>query len=73
MNKLTIKDITFSYEELQPLCIICGEPMYVPEINDINYDRRLQAYEKNVVKPFDIDSKLDLPNQIKYPSSIFDK
>ena len=44
---LTIKDITFSYEELQPYCINCGEPIYVPEIHDINVSRRLQAYRKN--------------------------
>lgn len=46
---LTIKGVTFTYEALQPYCINCGEPIYVPEIHDINVSRRLQAYKKNEV------------------------
>jgi hypothetical protein len=40
--------------------MICGEPIYVPEINDINYTRRLQAYEKEVNKPFTTNSNIEV-------------
>jgi len=72
---LTVGYITFTYKELQPLCITCGEPIYVPEINDINIDRKVAAYIKEVDKPFTTNSNTDnantvFPNQEIYASSI---
>lgn len=41
-----IKGVQFSCLEKQAFCTKCGDPTYVPEINDENVEVRLAAYNK---------------------------
>ena len=43
---ITIRGLTFSYVELHAHCGKCGEPIYVPEINDENVASREEGYRK---------------------------
>lgn len=38
--------ISFWYNELEAFCPICGEEVYVGEINDINHETRERAYNE---------------------------
>ena len=44
--KQTIREVSFEYEEITPICMKCGTEVYVPSINDINCGNRLTAYRK---------------------------
>ena len=44
LQKITVRDVTFEYQELNARCLECGEPMYTSEINDINVARRERAF-----------------------------
>ena len=43
---ITVRGLTFSYIELHAHCLTCGEPLYVPEINDANVQAREEGYRK---------------------------
>ena len=43
---ITIRGLTFSYVEMQAYCRCCGEPVYVPEVNDANVQARENGYRK---------------------------
>lgn len=40
--------VSFWYNELEAFCPICGEEVYVGEINDINHETRERAYKEVV-------------------------
>lgn len=44
LEKVTVRNITFEYPEMNARCTKCGEPMYVPKINDINVARIERAF-----------------------------
>lgn len=44
--ELTINDITFKYDEAEAFCVRCGNPIYVPYVNDWNVADRTEAYYK---------------------------
>ena len=45
-DEMTVRGITFSYDELQAICCTCHAELYVPEVNDWNVDRRDAAFFK---------------------------
>lgn len=44
--EMTVRGTTFNYIEQSAFCSVCGEEIYVPEINDINVMSREEAYRK---------------------------
>lgn len=44
--EMTVRGTTFSYVEQSAYCAVCGEQVYVPEINDLNVVSREEAYRK---------------------------
>lgn len=40
----TVREISFKYVEDTAVCSVCGNEVYVPEVNDRNVDRRERAY-----------------------------
>lgn len=44
--EMTVRGTTFSYVEQAAYCSVCGEQVYVPEINDLNVVSREEAYRK---------------------------
>lgn len=49
-DEMTVRGITFSYDELQAICCTCHAELYVPEVNDWNVDRRARAYFEQAYK-----------------------
>lgn len=45
-EEMTVRGIEFCYVELTAYCSVCGEELYVPEINDLNVMSREEAYRK---------------------------
>lgn len=43
-EELTIKGVSFSFDESRAYCKICGNELDVPELDDINYAARENAY-----------------------------
>lgn len=43
---MSVRGIEFSYVEHTAYCSVCGEEVYVPEINDLNVASREEAYRK---------------------------
>ena len=41
-----VKDLEISYDEMIALCKECRNEIYVPQVNDINVEARIRAYEK---------------------------
>lgn len=46
MEEITIRGTTFSYSEQTAFCSVCGEEIYVPEINDLNAQAREDSYRR---------------------------
>jgi hypothetical protein len=46
IKNIKVKDIEISYDEMFALCKECGNEIYVPQINDVNVNARIKAYEK---------------------------
>lgn len=44
--EVEVRGIHFSYVELTAVCAICGEELYVPEVNDANVQAQEDAYRK---------------------------
>lgn len=44
--EMAVRGISFSYVEHTAYCSVCGEELYVPEINDLNVVSREEAYRK---------------------------
>lgn len=42
--EITARGVTFSYVEMTAICTECGEPIYVPEVNDENISSMEEAY-----------------------------
>jgi hypothetical protein len=40
----TVRNVTFSYLERRAYCTVCGNEIYVPEVNDANVESRERAY-----------------------------
>lgn len=40
------ENVSYTYNEVSAYCSDCHKELYVPEINDENVDRRMQAYEE---------------------------
>ena len=47
-QEISVRDITFSYQEQSAYCIDCGEEIYVPIINDNNVRSRERAFRKHI-------------------------
>lgn len=45
-EEISVRGITFSYEEQSAYCIDCGNVVYVPIVNDNNVRARERAYRK---------------------------
>ncbi len=46
VKDLEVKDLKISYDEMFAVCKECGNEIYIPQVNDINVDARIKAYEK---------------------------
>lgn len=44
IDSLTVRNVEFTYLEKNAYCSICGEEVYVPEVNDYNCEAREIAY-----------------------------
>lgn len=44
-DKVTVRDVEFTYDRDSLHCACCGEEIYFGKINDVNVDRREKAYE----------------------------
>lgn len=44
---ITVKGITFTYLRLTARCCVCGNEIYVPEVNDANVKARECAYKRS--------------------------
>lgn len=56
--ELTIRGTSFKYSEKFAVCAICGEEIYVPEINDANVAAREAAYTAAKKKPTPLFARL---------------
>ena len=46
-KEVSIREVSFSYDEIVATCCTCGTRVYVPAINDKNcYEREKQYYER---------------------------
>ena len=50
IRTITVRGVTFDYQELYAKCKRCGEKVYVPEINDKNVDSRNKEFRKAGLK-----------------------
>lgn len=48
--EMKIRGTAFKYLERTAYCPVCGEDLYVPEINDLNAMSRKESYRKAVEK-----------------------
>lgn len=57
-DEMTVRGITFSYNELQAVCCTCHAELYVPEVNDWNVDRREAAFFRAFYDKYKHDREL---------------
>lgn len=48
--ELSVRDVIFSYQEVQAFCKDCGAAVYVPAVNDKNVYERHKAYYEALTK-----------------------
>lgn len=61
LEKLTVREISFNYVEHTAFCSLCGNEIYVPEVNDENVQSREDAYRKaaNLITVSEINEILE--------------
>lgn len=47
---MRVHGIRFSFVEIHPKCIVCGNLLYVPEVHDKNVETKKESYRKEKVR-----------------------